>query len=160
MNRVEILTEDGDPPQWRDNLQNFALNVLRELNIDGTELSILLCSKEKIRELNRIYRGKDYPTDVLSFPQIDFQNQDTRDLNTRNSNPRENTLLGDIVIALDVVSANAKEFNANYEEEIRRVVTHGILHLIGMDHGEDSEKDKMINLQEKILRKLTEEKLF
>ncbi len=155
MNRVEILTEDGDPPQWANKLEKFALDVLKELNIENAEISIFLCSKGKIQKLNRDYRGKDFPTDVLSFSQV----ENSKDINPHGlQGARE--ILGDIVIALDVIRENAEEFNVNYEEEIRRVVTHGILHLIGMEHIDNSEKSEMIKLQEKILKKLMEEKLF
>jgi len=155
MNQVEILTEDGDPPQWSKNLEKFALDVLRELNLNNVEIAILLCSKKRIQELNRSYRGKDYPTDVLSFSQLEEPIADgIREFDG------EESFLGDIAISLDVVRKNAKEFNVTYEEEIRRVITHGILHLIGMEHNDSSETSEMIEIQERILKKLMEDKLF
>lgn len=90
-----------------------ALNALGHRNV---ELSILLTDDAGIRELNREYRGKDKPTDVLSFPMNDAE------------------LLGDIVISMDRAAAQAEEFGCTVMEEEARLLVHGLLHLLGYDH--------------------------
>ena len=96
-----------------------------------------------MRELNKKYRGKDKSTDVLSFSM--------REGETFPSNEKEN--LGDIVISLDYARRQAKEFEVSLEDEIRRLLVHGCLHLLGYEHeGVDEEVAKeMFDLQEKIL---------
>eukprot|EP00741_Cyanophora_paradoxa_P009654 tig00001574_g9352.t1 len=80
------------------------------------EISLVLCSDLWIRELNRTWREKDYVTDVLSFPQD------------------EGTALGDIVISLDRAGEQARERNYGLQDEIRILMVHGMLHLLGYDH--------------------------
>ena len=99
-----------------------------------------------MKELNRKYRGKDKSTDVLSFSMRegeDFPN-----------NEKEN--LGDIVISLDRANKQAKEFEISLEDEIKRLLDHGCLHLLGYQHedvSEDKEKE-MFDKQEEILQLL------
>ena len=94
-----------------------------------------------MQELNRDYRGKDYPTNVLSFP-CDW------DL------PEEPRLLGDVVIAAAVVNREAKEQKKTMEAHWAHIVIHGFLHLLGYDHIEDEEAEKMENTEREILAKL------
>jgi len=92
-------------------------------------VSLSFVSKERIKKLNRKYRRKNKPTDVLSFSM------------------REGYLLGDVVICSKVARSNAKKFGSSLKAEIARLFIHGTLHLLGMDHGK-----KMFELQDKIMR--------
>ncbi len=86
------------------------------MGFEDRELSVLLTGNQEIRELNREYRGKDKPTDVLSFPMEDPY------------------MLGDIVISVEKAASQAAEFGCTLDEEAGRLVVHGVLHLLGYDH--------------------------
>ena len=105
-------------------------------------LSLLFTDNEKIQVINRDYRGKDSPTDVISFAYLETDG-DVGPYNT----------LGDIIISLERVEEQAKEYNHNFKREFYYVLTHGILHLIGYDHIEDEDKLEMRKKEEEILLK-------
>ncbi len=144
MNAVEISVEGVDTPGWADRARDFALAVLERLGKDGWDLSILLCDDPFIKGLNSQYRDKDEPTDVLSFEQGERY---------RGPDGEERFLAGDVALSLDSIARNAEEFGVGFDEELRRLIIHGILHLSGMDHGEGKD-DPMLALQEEILREL------
>jgi probable rRNA maturation factor len=152
MNTVEILSEDIEPPLWTEALERFVHRVLSDLKQDAWEVSFLLCSDDRIQELNRTYRGKDEPTDVLSFSSGD----DTQ----FPAFPGHEVYAGDIVICPEAVKRNAQEFGTSWEQEMRRVAIHGILHLMGMDHVGTDPEEPMIVYQEEILSRTAEETLF
>ena len=104
---------------------------------DGEQLSLTLCDDEVIRGLNSEWRQKDAPTDVLSFPMDDSQ------------------LLGDLVISLDTAARQAKERGHGLRDEVRILMVHGVLHLLGYDHEvSDEEHLEMAAAERKLLRKL------
>jgi len=150
MNNVIINSREVIMPSWSGSLRRFALKVLDELKRENWELSILLCGDKTITELNSQYRKKCEPTDVLSF------NQGTE----IKDGERTIYLPGDIVISLDTLRENAEYFKIQEDEELRRLAIHGILHLNGMDHETNDEKEPMLDLQEKILNKLKNEHIF
>ena len=101
------------------------------------EISLLITNDETIHLLNKEYRQKDKPTDVLSFPMED------------------EVMLGDIVISLDTAKNQAQEREIGLEREIAFLFIHGLLHLLGYDHETSVEDEKeMFALQEEILKKL------
>lgn len=112
------------------------------------ELSVILVDAEQIRELNAEYRGIDLPTDVLSFAQEDGEEEFPKieEIPFR--------LLGDIVLALEVALSQANTYQHTFEREVAFLVAHGLLHLLGYDHG-DTEDDEnlahMLQKQESIL---------
>ena len=148
MNAVEVSVEGIDTPTWLDRARDFALAVLARLGHESWDLSVLLCDDSFIRGLNRQYRDKDEATDVLSFEQGDRY---------RDPEGRERFLAGDIVISLDALSRNSEEFGVSRDEELRRLLVHGILHLSGMDHEDNDASRPMLARQEEILRELTAE---
>ena len=89
---------------------------------------MVLTDDEQIRELNRTYRGKDLPTNVLSFP---MQEGDFGDINPG--------LLGDIVISCETAEAEAEKAGIHLSERMSQLLIHGILHLLGFDHETDEE---------------------
>jgi probable rRNA maturation factor len=128
-------------------LHEYALRVLKELDVDGRELSILLCDDDAITELNRDYRGKDESTDVLSFAQQEAGSDFFPDMYQ---------LLGDIIISTDTLKRNAEYFTVPMELELKRLVIHGILHLIGMDHETNDAAEPMLVRQEELLLRVQE----
>jgi len=157
VNDVEVGSAGLEPPPWRKRLGRFARKVLKARGIRDWELSVLLCDEATIRELNRRYRGLDAPTDVLSFPQHD-SGLLAEGAGTSVTPRASQRSAGDIVISLDTMRSNAAGGGVPEEEELKRLVIHGILHLEGMDHpDEDSE---MLALQERILSDLAKERVL
>ena len=119
------------------------------------DFSVTFVTDSEIQELNKEYREIDAPTDILtfrlddtpSFP-ISFEDEDVDFLN--------NEEMGDIFISLDTMRRNAAEFGVREEEELSRLLLHGILHLRGLDHKtNDFEKEEMLKEQEDVLAKLS-----
>lgn len=105
----------------------------------AVEISVRLTSDEEVRMLNRQYRGKDRPTNVLSFPMVQ---PDLIATVSRNSDDGE-LLLGDIVLAHGVCAAEAGERGIGIDDHVAHLIVHGTLHLLGYDHMTDDEGDAM-----------------
>jgi probable rRNA maturation factor len=152
MNRVEVNAEEVPLPPWSAASVRFARRVLETLDRDGWELSLLYCGDRFIRDLNARYRNRDEATDILSFPQ---EGPDAP-VTCGGKGPFH---AGDIVISLDTLTRNAAYFGITVDEELRRLLVHGILHLSGMDHTSNEESEPMLVLQEKIVTALAEERI-
>jgi len=111
------------------NLLRKTVNTILKKEKEEKEISIAIVGAKKMKELNRIYRGKDYVTDVLSF----FYN--------------EKYFLGEIVICPEKIK-NGEDFT----KEICRVTIHGTLHLLGYDHANDSDEKEMEEKEENYLK--------
>ena len=109
-----------------------------------------ICSDSFIRELNRVYRNKDETTDVLSFEMGQTIVEDSVSL----------YIAGDIVISLAALERNVRDFNVDSDEELKRLLIHGILHLSGMDHVTNDEDETMLLLQEKLRTSLQGERIL
>lgn len=114
--------------------------VLIDLNKAQSELLIYFVDKQEIQQLNNTYRHQDKPTNVLSFPS---------DLPIE----IDELILGDVVICIDVVIEEAQAQNKHFKDHLMHMAIHGTLHLLGFDHIEESEAQKMENLEVKILEK-------
>ena len=120
--------------------------ILSYLGEDG-EFSVHFITDEEIQALNRDYRGKDEPTDILTFRILDGEEFP--------SFPGEEKELGDMFISMDAMRRNAAEFSVSPDEEIFRLLLHGILHLEGYDHQtNDFSSEPMLMRQEEIIRKI------
>ena len=118
--------------------------IEKEGNPEKTEVSISFVTDDAIHELNREWRGIDWPTDVLSFECDGFDD----------GMPiveGEAFELGDIVIAPDVAEAQAPSFGLSFAHEMSLLITHGLLHLCGYDHMEDGEAQVMENRERELL---------
>ncbi|MDR0377274.1 MAG: rRNA maturation RNase YbeY [Spirochaetaceae bacterium] len=146
MNRVEVHAEEVPLPGWADSLAAFACTVLDTAGKTNWDLSILLCNDASIRALNSRYRALDEPTDVLSFSLGET---------VPDGEGCMRYLPGDLVISLETLEENARYFRVNKDEELRRLVIHGILHLDGMDHEDNEPFRPMLRLQEELLEKLS-----
>jgi probable rRNA maturation factor len=147
-NAVEISVEGVGTPPWLDRARDFALSVLANLGKEGWDLSLLICDDAFIRGLNHQYRDRDEATDVLSFEQGDSY---------RDAQGAERVLAGDIVISLDALARNAEDFGISQDEELRRLIVHGVLHLSGMDHEDNAPARPMLLLQEELMKALSEQ---
>jgi probable rRNA maturation factor len=126
-----------------DELVKAALAVLQHQSHDlAVELSVVIDSDEKLRQLNRDFLGIDTPTDVLSFPSEEFDPDEQADY------------IGDIIISYPRALAQAKAAGHPVGNEIKLLVVHGVLHLLGHDHAESVEKSRMWQAQSEILNSL------
>jgi probable rRNA maturation factor len=112
------------------------------------EVSVLLTGDEKVRELNAEYRGKDKPTNVLSFPMAN-----TDDLRQATVAGPE-LLLGDIILAHGVCAAEAADKGVSVEQHATHLIVHGTLHLLGYDHHDDAEAADMESREVRALGRL------
>lgn len=130
---------DGD----RAALVRFAQAALGELGHGNAELSVLLCGDRFIRDLNLRFRGIDAPTDVLSFEQ-------------ECAVAGHRLILGDVVISLDAARRQARRRSVPESAELRELLLHGILHLLGRDHGDGDVADEpMLQEQRRLLESLS-----
>lgn len=123
-------------------IEKYAERILStERKYAGCELSITFVGDRSMQELNEKYRGKGQPTDVLSFSMMDDED----------AMPLEAGLLGDVVIAPRQAMADAVEEKMSFDDKLRELVLHGILHLMGHDHETPSDARKMERRREKIV---------
>ncbi len=150
MNSVEISYQGVETLPWEEKVVFYAVKVINYLEKNNWEVSLVFAADDIIRELNRTYRGKNEATDVLSFCQDKEVPVDVHGT----------FYAGDIVISMETVARNAEYFDVAEEEELRRVIVHGILHLSGMDHETTDSSEPMLIKQEEILLSLKGERLF
>ena len=112
----------------------------------NAEINILIVNDLEMQKLNKEYRRKDKPTDVLSFPLFDFKKGEYPPKN-------EPYLLGDIVISIDSAKRQANEYGHSLERELGFLAIHSMLHLMGYDHEVKEEEHEMLRKQEEILLK-------
>ena len=120
-------------------------SCLKDYDLNKITLSgdILICGNKKIHEINKEFRHKDRPTDVITFALFaDDENSSVVD---------EEIYLGEIIISADQTKIQADENKKTFEEELHFLLSHGILHLLGFDHQDEETYTFMINLQDKIL---------
>lgn len=139
--KVSVL--DRSKSKKGPKIKKMSAAVLKGLGVDGKEVSVLLTDDAGIHELNLAYRKKDKPTDVLSFPMDD------------------ECLLGDIVISVERAASQAVSFGVSMDEELGRLVVHGLLHLLGYDHVKGGRQAReMKEKEEALLTILRERALF
>ncbi len=136
---LQIACDNENLPSQKD-FQCWAEAALKQFN-KPFELTIRLVSSEESQQLNSQYRGKDKPTNVLSFP---FEVPEGIELN----------LLGDLIICIAVVEAEAEEQKKILKAHWAHMVVHGCLHLLGFDHINDDEAEEMEALESKIITTL------
>lgn len=127
-----------------EKIVNFAAE--KEDIEQGTEVSITFVSNERIREINREYRDKDVPTDVISFAMEELGEGEIELVGA--VMPR---ILGDIIISTARAKEQAEEFGHSYLRELGFLAVHGFLHLLGYDHMTEEDEKVMFSLQKEIL---------
>ncbi|MDR1565950.1 MAG: rRNA maturation RNase YbeY [Treponema sp.] len=151
MNRVDFSAEEVPLPGWKGRAKSFILKVLNYLGRTNWDLSVLFCGDNYIKALNAKYRLKDEATDVLSF--VLGGTVEDRKGGVR-------CVPGDIVVSLETLEKNAAFFGVTADEELRRLLVHGILHLDGKDHKTNEPGEPMLALQETILAHLAGERIL
>lgn len=133
---IELDLRVADPA-WSDAIPDLAAICETALNAGAAqmsatgEVSVLLTDNDTIQSLNQEWRGKDKPTDVLSFP----------------SDPMDHPFLGDIALALGVTQMDAAERDLALPQHVSHLLIHGLLHLLGHDHKDDTEAAEMESLE-------------
>lgn len=142
---AETLTDFSPAASAKQELcETAAQEALRFANLEQkAELTLVLTDDEQVHALNRQFRDVDAPTDVLSFPAGDVD-PDTGNL-----------YLGDIIISLPRALAQAQAEGHPFDDELRLLVVHGVLHLLGYDHADEHEQAEMWAAQAEILACLT-----
>ncbi len=136
-----------------DELNRVCETVLQmeECNFDA-EISFTITDNEGIREINRDYRDIDRATDVLSFPMLEF---DDEEIDAEFETENGMVVLGDIVISIERAEEQAKELNHSLRRELAFLVAHSMLHLLGYDHVDNPEGERvMIKKQNTVLNDL------
>ncbi len=131
---------------WARRLAALALTAAKGKDFSkACELSLVFTGDGPVRRLNRQYRGKDKTTDVLSFSLLEGKRL--------RSGMGATKVLGDVVISLPQAKRQAREAGKTLKSAAAMLLVHGILHLLGYDHGSRREEKRMFGLQERILRK-------
>ncbi len=134
---VQVSVQGGPfPDVSRAVLERRALKMLAALGLRGVELSVALVDDAGIHALNRTYRHKDKPTDVLAFPL-----QELAPLHTLKAPPEG--LLGDVILSIETARRQAVRHRRPLLGELTMLLAHGLLHLLGYDHQSDAEERDM-----------------
>lgn len=161
---MTILVENEAEKELDFDYEEVIKNVVEKaIEIEGcpyeTEINVLLTGNEEIHEVNRNFRDIDRPTDVLSFPMVDYNLP--ADFSLVDESPEcylnpetDELLLGDIMISVDKVYEQAEEYGHSRKREFAFLIAHSMLHLLGYDHIEDEERMVMEAKQEAILKAL------
>jgi probable rRNA maturation factor len=125
--KIAVVDETGGlDAKYRSRLRKITQSVLTNADVpNNAELCVSFIGDEKMRELNRSYRNVDRTTDVLSF--------------AHGEEGHGYTLLGDVVISLDTAGRHGESYGNTLHEEIKKLIVHGILHLLGHDHKKKKE---------------------
>jgi probable rRNA maturation factor len=126
-----------------EDLEKFSAKLRKLLKIPADAVTICLVTKADIAKWNRAYRGKNQPTDVLSFtvdepPAKQRVPKFSRKRTSSKSNGNVSNYWGDIAIAPAIARQNARRFGRDFNDEMRILILHGILHLMGYDHETDN----------------------
>ena len=128
-------------------VEKACLETLKYEEFDeDCEISLSFVTNEEIHQINRQFRNVDAPTDVLSFPQLPFEEGEEADVNENGE-----IVLGDIIISVERAKEQAEEYGHGLKREIAFLTVHSMLHLLGYDHMEKDEEEDMFRRQKEIL---------
>ena len=140
---IDFIYEDDrwkstafDPEQTAAQAINALFALTPYDGDDHTTLSIVLAEDTFVQDLNKNYRGKDKPTNILSFPMD------------------EDDMLGDLVLSYDTIVAESDDQKKTFENHYTHLIIHGVLHLLGYDHIDDAEADEMEQQEIDVLSRL------
>ena len=163
---MTFYVENESGYEFEFSAENLAIDVAQtvlkqENGPTDVEINLLITDNEGIREFNRQYRNIDKETDVLSFPNLDFDSP--ADFNFVKKaeceadyyNPESGELiLGDIILSVDRIISQAEEYGHSIKREFAFLVAHSMLHLCGYDHMEETEAKDMEERQDAVLNQL------
>ncbi len=147
---VEISNRQNEIKVNLTSLRRMASGILRNLRLAAPELSILLTDDQGIQAINQNYRGVNKPTDILTFNMREHQR-------IADPLPPHPEILGDIVISMPAIQRQARARKVVWQEEMKLILIHGILHLLGYNHAGRVDKLRMQSLHG-VLLKLCREK--
>ena len=150
----EVIYKDIKENKEYENVINKVLTkCFEEEKLQDSKLyiTVTLTNPENIQKINKEYRNIDRATDVLSFPMFE---KDELEEKIRNNNFEYEDVLGDLIISIEKVREQAKEYGHSFERELSYMLVHGFYHLMGYDHIEEEDKKKMRPKEEKILNDL------
>lgn len=133
--KIEFNFEDEFKLDRESKYTDWIKRIISYHEVFPGKLSYIFCDDSRLLELNLQYLNHDTLTDILTFDYSD-----------------ENTISGDIFISIQRVRDNAKDFSVPFEEELLRVMSHGILHLLGFKDKKDSDKEVMISKENQMIR--------
>jgi len=141
---MEVLVKSNltKPHIVRNKIKELTKRILQLLGVRADEVSIMFVSDEEMKYYNQTYRGVPEPTDVLSFP-------------LEGLTPEGKRNLGDIIVSLETASRQAEELGHSLEQEVKILLIHGLIHLLGYDHTTD--QGEMEAKEREILRRLEED---
>ena len=150
----EIIYEDVQPnEQYESTIKKVLKECYEVENLVNSKLivTVTFTTPENIRKINNKYRNIDRATDVLSFPMFE---KDELDKKIKEQDFICEDVLGDIIISVEKVEEQAKEYGHSFERELSYMVVHGFYHLMGYDHMNDEDKKAMREKEEKVLKSL------
>ena len=147
MSNIDITYDISDVQEFMDEekINEFVDMILEYEKLENTEntyVSFLITTNDIIQNINSEYRGKNTPTDVISFAYNETENIGPFDI------------LGDIIISAEKVAEQAEEYGHSAEREFYYVLCHGMLHLLGYDHIDDEDKKVMREKEEELLKEI------
>ncbi|CAG9608119.1 rRNA maturation RNase YbeY [Pseudoneobacillus rhizosphaerae] len=146
-----VIDSNDETNSLNDNeliqIENILAFASKKQNVEqGSEISITFVTNESIQEINREYRQKDYPTDVISFAMEELGEGEVEVVGV--DMPR---ILGDIIISIPKAKEQAEEYGHSFMRELSFLAVHGFLHLLGYDHETEEDEKEMFSLQREIL---------
>ena len=147
MIKVKVIISDevsGIFPLQIEKVRIFAIGVLKSTGIKNCDFNVVFINNEKMTELNEKYKNRKGPTDVLSFNISD----DASDI-----------IEGEVYVSLEKAKKQSTEYNVPYEEEIIRLVTHGLLHLAGWTHDNENDYFSMMNYTDKLVKDFSDREM-
>ena len=139
--------------EYENTINKVVQECFKEEKLEKSKLiiTITLTNNENIQKINKEYRNIDRATDVLSFPM--FERNELVEKIEKNKFPCED-VLGELIISIEKVEEQAKEYGHSFERELAYMTVHGFYHLMGYDHMEDNEKKEMREKEDVILKRL------
>ena len=150
----ELVYKDvEEKKEYKEVIEKVLTKCFEEEKLENSKLyiTVTLTNPENIRKINKEYRNIDRATDVLSFPMFE---KDELEEKIKKNNFNHIDVLGDLVISIEKVQEQAKEYGHSFERELSYMLVHGFYHLMGYDHIKEEDKKKMRPKEEKILNDL------
>ena len=151
-------------PEMEERIKCLVLNIFQKLShrrmvnermLKSAELSIVLTNNKDIQSINKKFRNKDAPTDVLSFPIL--HPEELKALSKKDTGPWQ---IGDVVINMELAKSRGEKYSWGYAREVDRLLVHGILHLLGYDHEKSKKEEQKMQKLEKLSIKRVKKKYY